>query len=192
MIYCPAGGDLFRKFFLPLKKIPVPVRVMGERSETVVSFGTDEIISRMVEQYSSMLLRLAAARLDSPADAEDAVQEVFLKLLTARPVFRDAEHERAWLIRTTLHRASDIRRSAERRNLPLEEAAEPAAPEDALDLLSAVRALPDKYSAVIHLHYYEGYSIKEIAKTLGLPAATVGTRLARGRERLRQMLKEDV
>ena len=75
---------------------------------------------------------------------------------------------------------------------PLEEAAEPAVQEDALDLLSAVRALPDKYSAVIHLYYYEGYSIKEIAKTLGLPAATVGTRLARGRERLRQMLREDV
>ena len=42
------------------------------------------------------------------------------------------------------------------------------------------------------VHYYEGYSIKEIAKLLGLPAATVGTRLARGRERLRQMLREDV
>ena len=41
-------------------------------------------------------------------------------------------------------------------------------------------------------HYYEGYTIKEIAKLLGLPAATVGTRLARGRERLRQLLKEDV
>ena len=158
----------------------------------MVSFGTDEIISRIVERYSPMLLHLAAARLDSPADAEDAVQEVFLKLLTARPAFRDAEHEKAWLIRATLHRASDIRRGAERRNLPLEEAAEPAVQEDALDLLSAVRALPDKYSAVIHLYYYEGYSIKEIAKTLGLPTATVGTRLARGRERLRQMLKEDV
>ena len=122
----------------------------------MVSFGTDEIISRIVEQYGSMLLHLAASRLDSPADAEDAVQEVFLKLLTARPVFRDTEHEKAWLIRATLHRSSDIRRSAERRNLPLEEAGEPAAREDTLDLLSAVRALPDKYSAVIHLYYYEG------------------------------------
>lgn len=122
----------------------------------MVPFGTDETISRVVADYSDMLLRLACTRLQSPADAEDAVQEVFLKLLTTRPVFRDAGHERAWLIRATLHRASDIRRSAERRNLPLEELAEPAAREDALDLLSAVRALPDKYSAVIHLYYYEG------------------------------------
>ena len=57
--------------------------------------------------------------------------------------------------------------------------------------LAAVRALPPAYSAVLHLHYYEGYSIKEIAALLKLPAATVGTRLARGRERLRRMLKEE-
>ena len=54
-----------------------------------------------------------------------------------------------------------------------------------------MRALPQKYSSVIHLHYYEGYSIQEISKLLGLPAPTVGTRLACGRERLRQMLKEE-
>lgn len=66
-----------------------------------------------------------------------------------------------------------------------------AAPQTESDLLSAVRALPENYSAVIHLHYYEGYSIKEIAKLLRLPAATVGTRLSRGRDRLRQMLKEE-
>ena len=139
-----------------------------------------------------MLLRLACTRLQSAADAEDAVQEAFLRLLTARPVFRDAGHEKAWLIRTTLQRANDIRRRAERRAVPLEEVAEPAVPDSpGEELRSAVRALPEKYGAVIHLHYYEGYSIKEIARLLGLPAATVGTRLARGRERLRQMLKED-
>ena len=112
--------------------------------------------------------------------------------MTLQPVFRDAAHEKAWLIRTTLHRASDIRREAERRNVPLEEAQEAASENPHSDLLDAVRALPEKYSAVIHLHYYEGYTIKEIAKSLGLPAATVGTRLARGRERLRHLLKEEL
>ena len=66
-----------------------------------------------------------------------------------------------------------------------------APPEGESPLLSAVQALPETYSSVIHLYYYEGYSIKEIAKLLGLPAPTVGTRLARGRERLRQLLKEE-
>ena len=157
----------------------------------MASFASDETISRIVETYSSMLLRLACTRLDDPADAEDVVQEAFLKLLTARPLFRDSEHEKAWLIRTTLHRASDLRRSAARRNVPLEEAAQAAASQAGSELLTAVRALPEPYSAVIHLYYYEGYSIKEIAKLLGVPAPTVGTRLARGRERLRRLLKED-
>lgn len=103
----------------------------------MVPFGTDETISRVVETYSPMLLRLACTRLDSTADAEDAVQETFLKLLTAKPVFRDAEHEKAWLIRTTLHRASDIRRLAEKRSVPLEEAAQAAAP--SMDLFSMTR-----------------------------------------------------
>ena len=153
--------------------------------------GAEEV-SRLVETYSSMLLRLACTRLENPADAEDVVQEVFLKLLTACPAFRDAEHEKAWLIRTTLHRAADLRKAASRRSVPLEEALLASAPEPEDRLLAAVRVLPEKYGAVIHLHYYEGYSLKEIGKLLGLPTATVGTRLARGRERLRQSLKEEI
>lgn len=154
--------------------------------------GAQDDASHLVETYSSMLLRLACTRLDNPADAEDVVQEVFLKLLTARPAFRDAEHEKAWLIRTTLHWAADLRKAAARRNVPLEEAQLAAVPEPDGQLLAAVRALPEKYGAVIHLHYYEGYSLKEIGKLLGLPTATVGTRLARGRKRLRQSLKEEI
>ena len=158
----------------------------------MIPSGTEEVICRIVREYSPMLLRLACTRLSSAADAEDAVQETFLRLLTTGPKFRDAEHEKAWLIRTTLHRACDIRRRTESRNLPLEEAAQSAAPEEDAALRAAVQALPEKYSAVIHLYYYEGYSIKETAKLLGVPAPTVGTRLARGRERLRQLLKEEV
>ncbi len=157
-------------------------------------YGTEDAIHRLVEEYSGMLLRLACTRLDSVQDAEDAVQDVFLKLLSSQPSFRDAGHERAWLIRTTLHRASDIRRRGAGRTVPLETAENTPARAGAEDrdgaVLSAVRALPSAYSAVVHLYYYEGYSIKEIAALLRLPAATVGTRLARGRERLRRMLKE--
>lgn len=100
-----------------------------------------------------MLLRIAMTRLSSPADAEDVVQEVFLKLLTTRPHFRDLEHEKAWLIRTTLHRACDVARATERRNLPLETAEVLPGGEmpEPSPILSAVQALPAKYSAVIHI-----------------------------------------
>lgn len=151
-----------------------------------------EEFNRCAAKYQDTVYRVALNCFGSAADAEDAVQEVFLRLLSAPVSFRDAGHEKAWLIRTTLHRASDIRRQAEKRNLPLEEAAQTAAPEPGTDLLQAVQALPEKYGAVIHLYYYEGYSIREIGTLLGLPAATVGTRLARGRERLRELLKEEI
>ena len=158
------------------------------------SIGTEEYIRRVVEDYSPMLLRLAMTRSLSTADAEDAVQEVFLRLLTQLPRFRDGEHERAWLIRTTIHRASDLRKAASNRTLPLEEAEVVAMPEEAESspILSAVQALPEKYSTVIHLYYYEGYTIKEIAKLHGLPTPTVGTRLSRGREKLRKLLEEEI
>lgn len=149
-----------------------------------------EGIRRVVKQYSDLLLHIALTRTDCAADAEDVVQDAFLRCMTRGPRFRDETHEKAWLIRTTLNLAHDLRRSVSRRNLPLEEAAAKEA-ETAPPLLSAVRALPDKYGAIIHLHYYEGYAIREIATLLNLPAATVGTRLSRGRERLRKMLEEE-
>ena len=148
-------------------------------------------LDELVVKYENTLFRAALAILGDVQEAEDAVQDTFLRYLEKRPAFRDGEHEKAWLLRATLNRASDLRRKR-RDDVPLEEAANAAA--EAVDhgpLLSAVRSLPEAYSAVIHLYYYEGYSIKETAKLLGVPVPTAGTRLARGRERLRQMLKED-
>ena len=151
----------------------------------------EQELRRMVETYSPMLLRAALTRVSTPADAEDAVQDVFLRVLTHAPRFRDREHEKAWLLRATLNRASDIRRRR-RDDAPLDELVNAARETpDYGPLLSAVRSLPEAYSAVIHLYYYEGYSIKEIARLLALPVPTVGTRLARGRERLRDLLKEE-
>ena len=151
--------------------------------------GADVLMCRIVRSYADMLLHLAYSRLQSEADAEDCVQEVYCKLLRCQPEFRDAEHEKAWLIRATMNQAADMRRAKSRQNLPLDEANTVHAAE-ASDLLSCVRALPDRYALVIHLHYYEGYKLSEIAKLLALPTATVGTRLARGRARLKQMLEE--
>ena len=152
---------------------------------------TEADLRRMVETYSPMLLRAALPRVSPPADAEDAVQDVFLRVLTHAPRFRDREHEKAWLLRSALNRASDLRRRR-RDDAPLDEVQDAAAESpDYGPLLSAVRSLPEAYSAVIHLYYYEGYSIKEIARLLALPVPTVGTRLSRGRERLRSLLKEE-
>ncbi len=152
--------------------------------------GTDEYIKYVVKQYSQILLRIAFIRLKSTADAEDTVQEVFLRLIKKRPQFRDEEHEKAWLIRATINLSCDKLKSSVRKNVQLDE--EIMSPQDeSAQLLSTVQSLPAKYSTVIHLHYYEGYSIKEIARILALPAATVGTRLSRARALLKPILEKE-
>ena len=152
---------------------------------------TTEEVASLYRRHVDMVYQLCLVLMKNVPDAEDAVQDVFLRVLAKRPRFRDGEHEKAWLLRTTLNRAGDLCRR--RRDDACLDAAESVAAEapDYGPLLSAVRSLPEAYSAVIHLYYYEGYSIKEIARLLALPVPTVGTRLARGRDRLREMLKEE-
>lgn len=154
------------------------------------SFGTDEYINRIVRKYSNSLLKTAFAILKSTADAEDAVQETFLKLMTKNPQFKDEEHEKAWLLRVTINISKNMLKSYGRNSLPLKEDI-PYSDSGNFEILNAVSSLPEHYRTAVHLHYYEGYSIKEIAQILKLPSATVGTRLARARKLLKNTLEGD-
>jgi len=145
-------------------------------------------IRRVVSTYSSSLVRLAFAYLRNQEDAEDVAQEVFLSYLRGAPAFEGAEHEKAWLIRVTINRCKNQLRSRwlRGRRPPPEDFA--YLMEEESELLRAVMSLEDKYRLPIHLYYYEGYAIREIAQLLGDKPATVGTRLARGRELLRDRI----
>jgi len=158
---------------------------------------TERDLRDAMNQYGNTVYRLALCRLQNLQDAEDVYQDVFLRLLGQKTEAWDAERTKAWLIRTTLNRCTDLHRFRLRRSvLPLEEFAdyaaiaewEPAASISAAELWAAVAGLPEKLRTVIHLHYAEGYSTEELAAMLGVPAATVRTRLHRGREQLRQLL----
>ena len=107
---------------------------------------SDAFLCEAMEACGDAVYRLALCRMGSRADAEDVYQEVFLRLLRDTTDFRDEEHLKAWLIRVTLNRCSDLRRSAWfRRTAPLEAAPDAAAPEDTdqADLWHAVARLPD-------------------------------------------------
>lgn len=152
------------------------------------SSGNDYIIY-IVSTYSQILFRAAYMILHSKNDAEDAVQDVFVKLIKKKPKFNDNEHEKAWLLRVTINTAKDILRKR-KHNIPqiIQEVSD-FYENDESDLLHAVMSLDEKYSTIIHLYYYEDYSIAEIGKLLSIPAATVGTRLSRARILLRNKLK---
>lgn len=145
---------------------------------------------RLVYTYSDLILRLSYTYLKSTHDAEDICQTVFLKLLTSGQTFDSPAHEKAWIIRTTANACKDALRSTfRRRTVALEAAASTAAPE-APDsaVLEAVMELPENYREAVYLHYYEGYSVREIAGLLGRSEAAVTAHLSRGRHKLRTTL----
>ncbi len=146
---------------------------------------------RLVDTYSDLILRLCYTYLKNTQDAEDICQDVFLKCLTGSRTFASAEHEKAWIIRTASNACKDLLKSAARnRTCPLESCAEQSAPpEQDGSVLDAVQSLPEHYRETIYLYYYEGYDLKAIGKLLDIPPATAGTRLKRGREKLKAILE---
>lgn len=155
---------------------------------------TREQFTALAKRYMDMIFRLAFSYLRSREDADDVVQNTLLALYRAERPFESEEHVKAWLVRVAVNECKKILRSPWRRRAetPFEDFAGTLVFEEPHDreLFSAIMALDAKYRAVIVLYYYEGYSIAETARLLGLPAATVGTRLARAREKLRQFLTE--
>ena len=137
------------------------------------------------DTYGAAVYRLAMVYLGRHTDAEDVTQEVFLRLLYRAPAFEDEVHKKRWLLRVAANLCRDQLRGFWRRQVTgLEDTIPVDAPEE-LEALSAVVRLPEKYKLPIHLHYYEGYSVAEIAGILRLGQSAVKMRLKRGRDLLK-------
>ena len=152
---------------------------------------TEEQRAQAVHRWGDMVYRLALARTANVSDAEDVFQEVFLRYFRHEDRFQSDEHRKAWLIRCTVNRAKSLTASPWRkRTVPLETAEEVGVEDDYREVYSAVLSLPGKYRAVIHLHYFEGLSVAEMARMLQVPEGTVKSQLSRGRALLRELLEE--
>lgn len=148
---------------------------------------------RIVRKHMDTIYRIAVSYTKNPADADDIVQQTFVKLLSRRDSFTDAEHEKRWLIRVCVNECNSFFSSFWRKNVDSMDAIskEPEfTMKESSDLYEAIKQLPQKCSIVIYLFYYEGYSTKEIAEILHIREATVRTRLVRARKLLRAQLKE--
>lgn len=151
---------------------------------------TPEGLARSYERNVDTVWNVCITFLKNPADAEDAVQETFLRLLRSAPELGSETHEKAWLIVTARNVCKNELARARRREVPLEETEAHFVP-DLSDTLLALRSLPEKYRLPLYLYYYEGYSTAETAEMLGKPAATVRSDLRRGRERMKALLGGD-
>lgn len=149
-------------------------------------------IEKVVDRYSDMLMRIALLHLKNRSDAEDASQEIFLKLIQKPRIFESSEHEKAWLIRTAVNLCKDrLKSSWFRKRAILDENMAASAAEES-EVLSAVMELPLKYRSIVLLFYYEGYSISEISKILNIKENTVGSQLHRARALLKMEMEEGI
>lgn len=159
-------------------------------------------VNRIAAVYLERLYRIAFNYCKNEQDASDAVQNAFLKLLRCQAEFTDEDHIVRWLTKVTLNECKGFWRSFWRQNVvsleKLHEENETSAAwsvedkdfAEANELFEAVMKLSPKYSVVIHLYYYEGYSVDEISEILGITPSNVQIRLMRARNKLKGWLKE--
>lgn len=150
---------------------------------------------KAVDTYAGTLYRIACTYCRQHADAEDIVQTAFMKLYQTETEFQDEEHIKRWLIRVTVNEARNLCSSFWKKNVTSLESSGMIQPYDFprpeySDLYDTVLSLPGKYKIVVHLYYYEDYSVKEIAEILSLKETTVQTQLMRARKQLKIKLKE--
>lgn len=153
-------------------------------------------MENIVDKYATMLYRLAMVRMGNKEDAEEVVQDTFLKLIyhvRKRKTFRDDEHLKAWLLTVAINRGKSILNLAwNRRTEGMDSVAEMAAPEQESGYAyEYVMRLPEKYRIAVQLFYYEQLTTEQIAEYMKTKPATVRSYLHRSREKLREMMEVD-
>ncbi|MBR3235664.1 MAG: RNA polymerase sigma factor [Atopobiaceae bacterium] len=148
-------------------------------------------IEQIFRRHVKTVYRVCYSFMGSAADAEDATQATFMKLIDHPRTFESEQHEKAWLIVCASNLCRDLLKSASRTRVTAMPEQEPAdtrqtGPID--ETLDAVLRLPDKYKDVVYLHYYEGYKTEEIAQITGEKPSTVRNRLRDARALLKKAL----
>ena len=144
-----------------------------------------QTIQELVERYQNSLYAVAFNVCKNQQDAEDAVQDTFLQYYNSKKEFESEQHIRAWLIRVAINKAKNMNSLEDYMETLVFETSESE------HLFETVMGLPEKYRIVIHLFYYEDYSVREIGEILKISESNVKVRLSRGRMLLRETLKEE-
>lgn len=148
-----------------------------------------ELVNDILDRYSIMVYRLAYSRTKNSYDAEDIMQEVFVKYMKQGNKFESENHLKSWLLRVTINASKDLLRSAWFRKTTKLEDVFSVELEENSEVYKYVLKLPKKYRTVIHLFYYEDMAIAEIGKVLDINEATIRSQLHRGRKLLKEVMK---
>ncbi len=155
---------------------------------------TQNEILALYDRYYEMIWRICLVRFGNSHDAYDAVQETFIRLMNYNKSFHNDEHEKAWMIRTAVNYCKDVMKSSRRKQEICLDSGKPLeggiVSEEYSEVYETMMELPEKYRIILYLHYYEGYSLKEIAKLLRLNESTLRSRFARAKEVMKEYLED--
>lgn len=161
-------------------------------------FGTDNLntqdksvsVEKAIRNYSNLIFLTAYQSLKNYYDAEDIMQEVSVALVTGNPPFGDETHLKNWIVKVTLNKCINFKKSRKIRNtVPLDDYLNLQAPK-ARRMMEELWQLPDNYRNIIYLYYYHSYKISEIAQILNKSPNTIGSNLRRARKKLKKILEE--
>lgn len=153
----------------------------------------DEYINA-VKRNNKRIYLIAFSYLKNQYDAEDILQDVFLKLWKTDKSFESDEHIDKWLTINCISKCKDFfRLPFINRTTPLDQAKELYEFDSSkkIDIFNSIMSLPQKERIVVHLFYYEDMTIEEIAKILKSNPSTIKTRLRRARNHLKEKLGDD-
>ena len=155
----------------------------------------EEEMERIVHSYSTMLLRFSMHHVKEEAQAQDIVQNVFMKYMEKQPDFIDEEHEKAWLLRVASNMCKDYLGhwwNRKRNHLTVNDTQFIEKAKTTSSVLEEVRKLSFHQRNAVFLFYFEGYSMKEIALIFHVKEGTVSSWLTRARKQLRKQMEEEV
>lgn len=151
---------------------------------------TGKKIEIIIEEYSDTLLRIAYNNTKNMSDAEDIVQDVFVKLMGQNKNFETSNHLKSWLIRVTINACKDYLKSSWfKKVVPLEPTMQFQSKKEQ-KIMDEIFKLKPMDRNLIYLHYYEGYKLSEIGAMLDMNPNTVNTRLRRARGKLKNWIEE--
>ena len=151
----------------------------------------------LYQKYAGIGFRTAYNFLLNKDDAEDIVQEVFIKYFISNKTFNDDNHEKAWILTVTANLSKNVLRSKSRQNLELDDTIKivdnkfEKAITNHLDLEEAMKKLTANQRLVIYLFYYEQIPIKNIAKIMKSNENTIKSHLLRAKSKMKTYLEKE-
>ena len=151
-----------------------------------------DAIETVIHTYGNTLYRLCFVMLGNESDAEDAVQETFIRYIEKAPQFENSDHEKAWLITVATNQCRDILRFQKRHpQIDPEYLQGLSSSSSDSGILEALMALPEKFRLVLTLYYVEEYPMEDIARIIGRTPSAVKMRLRKGRKLLEEIYRKE-